>query len=294
MFSHLARARGGVLVKELRIELMTELRKYFAGMIADGDQTAENANKNLRQLRALIGFAASEKGDKLVKPIKFTKFFPEKKLKPTMWEPDQLATITAAARATAGDVGGIAASTWWTAWWLAISGIGCRVSALMLAGRDDFKHGVLWLREEHQKQHEDQKFRLKPAAVAAIEDLLAAHDKPYLFPWPHDPGSYRETSEKTNWKTLFRHFEKRLLEPCGITLPKGVKTKMCRRSAATLATENGGSGQRLCGHKSKKTTEKHYMPPGRGIAVINDALLIPDGHCDPKEQLALFQKDEAA
>jgi integrase len=55
-----------------------------------------------------------------------------------------------------------------------------------------------------------------------------------------------------------------------------------------VVQESGGSGQRLCGHKSASTTRAHYIPHDR-VPVTKDALLIPEA--DAGVQLKLFQKD---
>lgn len=287
MLAHLARAKGEVLVRDFNSELLYDFRDYFVTLLADGDIEPATANKHLRQLRAVIGHAA---GDRLVKRVTFKKLFNVAKPSPTIWTQDQFRAIEEQCQKLSGWVCGIPARLWWFAWWRAISRAGCRLSAMMLAKRGDFQNGVLWLRSENQKQGEDQRIALPRRSVVAIEDLLSAHNDPRLFPWDHDPGNYEpDRKYKTNWKTLFAHFRRLLLEPCGIKLPKGVKTRMCRRTAATLANEAGGSGQRLCGHKSETTTKTHYIPRNR-VPVIRDALLIPE--TDTLDQLSLFETKE--
>jgi hypothetical protein len=79
------------------------------------------------------------------------------------------------------------------------------------------------------------------------------------------------------------------LDPSGISLPAGIKTRMCRRTAATVVEESGGSGQRLCDHSSDRITKKHYIPRNR-VPVTRDALLIPED-APPATQLDLFQRE---
>jgi integrase len=280
---HVSRFEGGVQVKRLTSELLFDMRDYFLGLIADGELTPPTANKHLRQLRAIANHAAA---DRLVQPVVFRKFFAEKDPDPSIWTPDQYQKIGEAARAVTGFVGKVPAGIWWYAWWRTISRTGCRLSAMMLASRGHYQNKVLWLCRDNQKQRRDQKFQLPDPSCAAIEDLLAAHNEERLFPWPYD---HVNSGQKTNWKTLFHHFQRLLLDPCGITLPAGVKTRMCRRTAATVVNESGGSGQRLCGHKSGSTTDKHYIPHDR-VPVITDPLLIPEDVPAPTKQLDLFQR----
>lgn len=279
---HVTRSRGELRVKGLTLELLFDMRDYFLGLIADGDLKPATANKHLRQLRAIANHAAT---DRLVKPVLFRKMFIVPKPNPEAWTADQYQKIEAASRVVTGSVGKVPAAIWWCAWWRTISRAGCRISAMMLAARGDYRNGVLWLRAENQKQDEDQRIALPPRSCLAVEELLHAHDDARLFPWPFD---HVRDGSKTNWKTLFNHFQKLLLDPCGITVPSGVKTRMCRRTAATVVQESGGSGQRLCGHKSASTTNTHYIPHDR-VPVTKDALLIPEA--DVGVQLNLFQKD---
>ena len=237
-----------------------------------------------------IGNHAAEK-DRLIKPLKFNKFFPQQESEVKAWDPaDEYQRIGAAARAVSGFVGDMAtdgfqvpAGVWWYAWWRVMGFVGNRITALMLASRGDYENGVLWLRKEHQKHKRHQKFKLKDISRTAVEDLLHAHDDPRLFPWPYDPV---KPGKKPNWKTLFKHFRQKLLDPCGITLPKGVATRQCRRSALTAIDDNGGNAQNAAGHRSRSTTEAHYIDRSH-TPVINDALLIPE--TDTGVQLELFQ-----
>ena len=84
------------------------------------------------------------------------------------------------------------AGVWWLAWYLTMSRAGNRLTALMKAQRGDYQHGVIWLRADNQKQDEDQRLALPDYCHGAIEDLLAAHDEPLLFPWPFDQPEARQ------------------------------------------------------------------------------------------------------
>jgi integrase len=287
MLSHLVRAKAGVAVKDLGDELLYEFRDYWLEMVGSGDSAAATANKHIRQLRAVCNHAAEAR---LVKRIRFNRFLPEKEPQPFPLDDRQRAAIERRCRELDGDVCGVSAAVWWFAWWRTIGYAGCRVSAMMLARRGDVQNGVLWLRKENQKQGKHQKIALPRLSTAAVQLLLESHDRPMLFPWPFDQASYTaaERGEKTNWNVLYKHFRKKLLTPCGIVLPKGILTRIGRRTAATLANDNGGSGQHLCGHSSPKTT-RHYVPDDH-VPITRDALCIPEP-AEPAIQLALFQKE---
>lgn len=287
---HLARAKGHVVVKELTIELLREFYDYFLPLIRDKELTARCANKHLRQLRAIANHAAEIDG--LVKPVKYRKFFPVTECDPHPFDRGECQKIEAASQAVTGSVGTLTrdgfcvpAAIWWHALWRALLDSGCRITVLMLAVRGDYRNGVLWLRKEHQKQKQHQKIELRPRTRLAIENLLAAHDDPRLLPWPFDPV---KPGRKPNWKTLYKHFQKLLLDPGGITRPKGQKTRVCRQTAGTNVEDSGGSGQRLLGHKSRATTDEHYLPHDR-VPVIKDALLVAE--FDVAVQRTLFQTE---
>ncbi len=292
MFSHLSRWRGAVTLRQVNTELLHGFREYFNDLVPD-ELTAETANKHLRQLRSIGNHAAEMR---LVRKIEFTKLnmFVEKELDPIVWEPFELAKILEAAKAVPGFVGDqaqhgyqIPAGIWWFAWVRAIAWAGCRMNALMLAERGEaYQNGVLWLKRGNQKQKRDQKIQLPPRSCAAIEDLLAAHDQARIFPWPFDKP---KPGERSCWKTFFNHFQKYLLDPCGLVLPSGVKTRMFRRTAATRVDEMEGNPQELCDHKSRTTTENNYMPRSRRVRVTKQALLIPEP--DAAVQTLLFQKE---
>jgi integrase len=131
----------------------------------------------------------------------------------------------------------------------------------------------LLLRRENQKQHKDQRIALPARAALAVQKLLDCHQSPEIFGcWPYDPPLPKTGRRK--WKILCKHFCDRLVAPAGLTLAKGVKTKMFRRTAATIVAENGGNAQELLGHASPKTTERYK--DRRRRPVCRQSLLIGD------------------
>jgi integrase len=295
MCNHLVAWRGGTTVRDVTTELLYGFRDWFLDRVQDPNKpedaekiSAYTANEYLRYLRAIGNHAAKQR---LVRPIQFSNFFPQSEPDATAWTPAEIGRILDAARQVPGFVGRqakhgyqIPAAVWWFAWVRAIAWAGCRMNALMLSERDAFQNGVLWLKRRNQKQKRDQRIELPPKSCAAIEDLLAIHDQAKIFPWPYDrpkPG------KRSCWKAFFAHFDKHLLKPCGLKLPRGVKTRMFRRTAATLVDDAGGNAQELCDHRSRKTTETHYIPHDR-VRVTRQARLIPEP--DAAVQLQLFQR----
>jgi hypothetical protein len=293
LLAHLARCRGETHVRDLRDELLWELKDYFSGLIADGELGPNQANKNLRTLKAIGNCAGKMR--LLKRGLTFNDFFATKAPQPHALGPDDLWKINLASRAARGFVGDgkkegyqIPAGLWWYPWYLVMSRVGNRLTAMMLCERRDYQHGVLHLRAENQKQDEDQRLAMPDYAQAAVENLLAAHEQPRIFPWPFDrpkPG------EPYNWKTLGKHFRKFVLKPAGIMLPKGVLTRVFRQTAGTWVQELGGSGMNLLGHSTPAVFKKHYQDKSRG-PVTRDALLIPEDQPPATKQMALFQKGE--
>ena len=190
--NHLRRWRGAVPLKSLTAELCQEFRDYFLDLVPH-ELKERTANKYLRVLRA-IGNHAAKQG--LLRKVIFNNWFPEPELEPQAWTPEELRRILQAARNVPGSVGKkakngyeIPAAVWWYAWARAIMFLGCRVTAMMKAERGDFQNGVFWLKRKNQKQKRDQKIELPRRSCAAIEDLLALHDRRGSSPGPSTPQS---------------------------------------------------------------------------------------------------------
>jgi integrase len=288
LLGHMSRCRGQTAVRELNDELLYELRDYFLTQIADGEMGAANANKNLRQLKAVGNHAFKER--LLKAKLTFNAFLPETKPQPKALSPEEYWRIGDAARKVNGFVGRVPAGLWWYAWYLTMSRIGNRLTALMLSERGDYQHGVLHLKAENQKQDEDQRLELPVYARPAIEDLLAAHDEPRLFPWPYDRA---QPGRRSTWKRLFTHFRQKILVPAGITLKPGVLTRVFRQTVATRIDSLGGDASLQLGHSSQAITDKYYKDKSQA-PVIKGALLIPEDRPPappPGKQTFLFQKD---
>jgi integrase len=288
LLGHLARCRGQTFVRELNDELLQSALDYFLTQIADGEMGAANANKNLRYLKSLANYAHLKK---LVRrPITFSDFLEEPRPEPRALTREEYWKIGQAARAVTGAVSGVPAPTWWYAWYLTMSRVGNRLTAMMYAERRHYQHGVLHLIADNQKQDEDQRLQLPDYAQPAIEDLLAAHDQPRIFPWPFDKP---KPGKRQNWKTLFSHFRAKLVKPAGIELKPGVLTRVFRQTVATMIDCAGGNATKQLGHSSPVITKKHYLDKSQ-TPVTTGALLIPQDQPPPPppgKQQTLFAKD---
>ena len=277
-----------LLVEELVVGSLKRFRGWFSGKIAEGLSPA-TANLHLRQLRAIWNHAArrqwtdSGRRWRAIQPPPPMEFFEEPPPNVDAWRVSDLDRIEEQVRNLTGMVGPVPADVFWTAWALVFRSLGCRVTAMMLCRRTDYDstERALLLRCENQKQNKDQRIALPPRAAAAVERLLAAHDHERIFGcWPFDPPEQKTGRRK--WRVLSKHFMNRLVTPCGLTLPKGVKTRQFRRTAATIVAERGGDATELLGHASRKTTERYKDRKRRPIC--RQSLLIPEG-TNPQKRL---------
>ncbi|MFA7254111.1 MAG: phage integrase SAM-like domain-containing protein [Patescibacteria group bacterium] len=268
---------------DVRPSLLDGFREWLVEQVAAGRWRAQTANKFLRHLRSVYNYAARKR---LIRPMPPLELLPEEDPIVEAWSPEDLAKQEDQARRLDGCVRcgewTIPRSTWWTAWTLVFSRTGGRKNVVMLSERSDYDRNdkAILLRKENQKQKKDQRIALPPRAAAAVEKLLDSHGDVKIFPWPFDPPSRKNGKRK--WKVLDSHFERLLLTPCGLKLPKNVKTRQYRRTAATLVDDAGGNPQELLGHRHASTTERYK--DRRRKKICRQSLCIPD----PSPQLTLF------
>lgn len=271
-------------VGELDFGFLRRFRAWLAGQIASGLSPA-TANLRLRQLRAVWNHAArwqwTDQGKRwrIVKPPPPMEFFEEAEPDVDAWTLEENARIERQARALEGMVGTVPASVFWTAVALVFQKLGSRVNATMLAAREHYNptDKTLLLVKKNQKQKQDQRIVLPPRAAAAVEKLLSAHDHPLIFGcWPYDPPLPRTGRRK--WRVFTKHFMRLLVVPAGLSLPKGVRLRQFRRTAATICEENGGNPTELLGHSSPKITERYKDRKRR--RACRQSLYIPDA--DPQ------------
>ena len=109
LLAHLARFHGQTFVRELSDDFLHRFQAYLLSLIADGEMGPSNANKNLRQLKA-IGNQAAKKGV-LKRRIYFNDFLEEPKPQPHALTPEEYWKIGEAARAVNGFVGHVPAGS---------------------------------------------------------------------------------------------------------------------------------------------------------------------------------------
>jgi integrase len=269
------------LLRDLCYPTLETFRTFLQARIAAGLSPA-TANLHLRQLRAIWNHAArwqrTAGGRKwrAVRPAEMT-FFAEAEPDVVAWTAAELDAIEQQARTLTGAVGKekVPADVFWTAWVLVLRSLGCRITAMMLCERQDYDPTcrALLLRRENQKQHQDQRIALPPRAAAAVERLLQCHGSGRIFGcWPFEPPD--KGTGRPKWRVLVKHFSRRLVVPAGLKLPRGVKTRQFRRTAATILEEHGGNAQELLGHADRKTTERYKDRRRRPIC--RQSLLMPE------------------
>ncbi len=262
---------------DCRVTSVDRFRQWLAGEAQGGRIRPATANKHLRHLRAVVNFAAKKR---LAKRLPAIEFLEENLSEVTAWTPEEVRRLKEQARQLSGTVAGVPAAIWWSAWLEVLSSIGSRITATMLARRADYSKGTLLLRRENQKQKKDQRLALPPRAAVAVERLLASHQDDRIFPWPHDPGW---PGRPRKWKCLMAHFQRLLVAPAGLALPKGVKSRQFRRTVATLVDERQGDAQKLLGHSSPRITERYK--DRRRMPVCREALRLAES---AETQLELF------
>jgi integrase len=275
------------LLRDVNDRWIERFRNHLAMRIGERFSPA-TANKYLRQLRAIANYAARKRLIRRPAEIDFLKQ-PERDVPPLSLQ--QLAALEAQARNLSGFLSRspftgpksqIPLAIFWTALLMVLARVGSRITATMLARREDYDRETrsLLLRAETQKQGRDQQIALPPRAAAAVERLLEAHDHALIFGcWPHDPPPRRG---RRKWKTLAGHFRRLLAEPAGIALPRRMVFHIFRHTAATLCKDHGGDPQELLGHASPATTRIYTRRARRTIC--RQSLVIPD----PDPQQALF------
>ena len=265
----------------------TRFYDHLTSLVAGGSISAATANNNLRHLRAILGHAGKKKW--ATPPA--LELLVEEEHEVDAWDEVTLRRIRERAAGLSGSIclptgAGrilpleIPAGTWWAAWAGALCSTGARITATMLARREDFTEDALLLRAENQKQRKNQRFALPKGVSAAMRKLLKAHREPLIFPWPFDPP---DSNGLRKWRSLRRHFRQLLLAPLGIKLPKGVATKQFRRTAATIIDEKGGNATAQLGHSGEAVTRRYK--DRKRMPVIRDGLLIDS---DPQPQGFLF------
>lgn len=221
------------------------------GYIAAGRSPA-TANCHLRALRAMWNFAADR--GKVKRRPEF-RLLPEYQRVPRAWSVADLGRLLESCEQEIGDVGPVAAASFWRALVLTSYDTGARKTVLLnLTPADvDMDRRFIRLPAEEQKGRVEQVVWLSRQTVDAIGDIYHPR-RDWLFPWPYD------RYPKSTWTALGRHF-RRIVRRAGLDN----KHKLFHRLRKTRATYGErvrpGSAAKDLGHSDPKVTERHYIDP---------------------------------
>lgn len=241
-------------------------------MVGQGRSPA-TANKVISQYRALLNEAV-RRG--LAKHAVFRKL-PEYKRAPTAWSQDQLRRLFESCYRMPGFIHGIEARLWWVAIHCCVWDSGLRIGAILKAEwhQFDLDRGVMLALAEHQKQNEDQQFRLHPDTVFALS-LIRDPKRRLVFPWERDRSM------------IWQHYEK-ILERAGLPVSRRNKFHKMRRTVASWFEAFGGNATELLGHSSRKITKAYLDDTITGKPHASDLLFRPMGRLKNMDlQLRLF------
>lgn len=230
------------------------------------DHSPETVNKHLRQLLAIARHAA--KWQQIPEAPEVEKLKCPKRA-PVAWTPAEMQSILQAAKRKPGRIRTISADKWWPALILSLYDTGARISAMMAARWEWLDGVVLTIPAEVQKQNADQRYRLRPQTIAAIEAIrpweataefietpnglkqkLRRKTEGLLFDWCYDPDR--------RWKVLTRHY-RQILKWAGLPhTQKDCFHKIRRTTATRIADARGkAAAQSYLGHSSAKVTESY-------------------------------------
>lgn len=212
---------------------------------------APTLNKDLRNLRLLLRFAAERKkrGETLI-----FRFEPEMVDPPEAFWPDELRRFFSSCALETGMIGdtGIPANLYWPALGAAIYSTAARVGVVMKTPlvNLDLDHGYLRLWAAANKQRKGQMIGLHPETVAALRRIVR-EPRELVFPWPYDKGG-------ASWPTLIRHL-RRILERAGLPTDRKHLFHCLRRTTATRMTAAGGieKAREQMGHSTQKVSFRY-------------------------------------
>jgi len=206
--------------------------------------------------------------------------FREPKRVPEAWTIDQFSAILQAASKTPGRIDGVPASVWWPALLLVLYETGLRITPIMRLGRAQFDAtaGTLFVPAELQKQKADQLLYLSHDVAAAVAEVLEAHSREWILPWPWDRSG-------PQWAALNRHY-RRILRRAGLPTGRRDLFHRVRRTTASYIEAAGGNAQYQLGHSSRAVTEAYLDP--RICRTTRQVDLLPRPDPAPVQQRMLF------
>jgi integrase len=248
-----------------------------AGLLAD-KRTKATANKVVRHLMAVWrcaheeGYAAEE--PRTIKKIK------EEKRAARAWTVDEMGRILLVASGMTGQVCGIRASVWWTAFFLVLYDTGLRISSVMDLRWEHFDDRGMEFRvpAEIVKDDEELVLALSAQTLSAIR-ALGGTGAIEIFPWPYDRDHC--------WRTLRDHMRR-------IQSEAGLKWRareggfhQYRRTTASYLNREGGDATEHLGHSTREVTkvylDKRICHRRRQVDLLPRPKL-----AEPDPQLRLF------
>lgn len=172
---------------------------------------------------------------------------------PVAWTRAQLAVLWDGCSRLPGMIGTIPAAVWMhslhAVCWDSVDRITAVTSTRW---RDvDLAAGWITLRAEVRKGHRRPKLvRPHPSTIELLRRSYEADPRrDLIWEWP-----YHRTY-------LWRWYRENVLIPCGLPADRDHSFHALRRSGLSYVDAAGGDAQRMAGHSSRETTERHYIDP---------------------------------
>ncbi len=161
---------------------------------------------------------------------------------------EELGRLFKSAGEERGEICGIHASDWWSAWLAFILKTAERYGAARQLRWDwvNLTTGVVSIPANVRKGHRKHAvYHLEPEVVALLKKIQSPK-RELVFPWHRSDGTYYNVYG-------------RILERAGLPNDKKHKTHSLRATHATLMTILGGDASRSLGHGDRMTTDRHYI-----------------------------------
>lgn len=167
---------------------------------------------------------------------------------PRAFTVNELHRIAAVCRALPGNVGDVAAPTFWVALMSVLLETGERVHAVLNTPRSGWASPWLNVPAHVRKGRRTPRAYELTAATAALVDTVALHTAPTLFDFPYDTA------------TLYNRW-KRIVAAAGVGTGRDVMFHALRRTCASHLAASGVDATAYLGHSSDAITRRHYLDP---------------------------------
>lgn len=241
-------------------ELSDEALDRFAVAMLAANRSPMTVNGLIRNLTALWRYAHKKKQvETLPRDVELLR---APKRLPEAWSLGQLGRLLRACAASEGQVCGIPAGAWWTAFVLTLYETGIRVNAaLQLRSSDlDWETGTLLVAAEIQKQKADQAFSLHAETLELIRQTHPER-RSVLFPW--------------RGRKRLRPQYREILRRAGLSAGSRDLFHKLRRTCATQLTNvaDEKAAQKQLGHSDVGTT-RGYIDPTK-LTRVQETKLLP-------------------